>query len=130
MTAKPNQFYNFIINPYQKEIVLHMAFHMPCIIPRKHMRLELFGYFFTAFQISDNIVKLFQPCGIVFISLQVFAKLATALNFSHSLQDLIKFSKLLVSTSFRFFPERASFIAAWVSSLGSLYMMSIKRHST
>ena len=94
------------------------------------MRLELFGYVFAAFQVSDNVVKFFK-LGFVFpVSLQVFSELASTLNHSHSLQDLMKFSKLLISTFFKFLPARASAMASFVSSFGSVYTTSRRIHST
>ena len=32
MTAKPNQLYDFIIDPYQKKIIFYVTFHVTCII--------------------------------------------------------------------------------------------------
>lgn len=130
MTAKPDQLHHFIINPYQKKIILHMTFHVPCIIPWKHVRFKLLWYILAAFQKSYKIVKFLQFRCIVSVPLQVFSELTAAFNLPHSLQDFKKFSKLLVSIVFRFFPARASSMAALVSSLGSEYIASIKRHST
>ena len=71
MSSESYQYYFIlvIIQPYQKQIIFHMTFHMTLVISIEHMRIIFFWDFFPTTQISQNYFQRFDFGVLMFISL-------------------------------------------------------------
>ena len=120
MRPQPDQLYNIslLIKPYEQKIILYMALHKSFIVAYQKMWLVLIWYSSCLMQQFHHPLQTIHFTWIVLVPLQVLLKLASQFySFHKDLTKLLKLSTSKVSSSA---PLAASFMAANVSSLGSL----------
>ena len=120
------------VKPYQQKISLDVAFHITCIIPSKHVRIIFRWDFFLRLKHIENGHKLLQLIWIIPESIVILFVLGGGVQLLHNPME-----RSIASTEdrsrgveLRNAPLWASFMAASVVSLGSLYAASSNRVST
>ena len=90
MRAKANKSDGLIllVNPYQKEFILHMTLHTPHIVSFKQVWIILLLYrtFFT--QLRKNIHERNELLFIVLVPFEVFLELCSLLELPHTTKTL------------------------------------------
>ena len=109
--------------PYQQKIAFNMAFHISCIVPGKHVRIIFRWNLSFRLKHIENCHQFFQFIGIVTEPLVILFVLCSGVQLLHNPME-----RSIASTEdksrgveLRNAPLWASFIAARVVSLGSLY---------
>lgn len=120
------------VKPYQQKIAFNMALHISGIITGKHVRIIFRWNLSFRLEHVEDSYKLFQLIGIVAEAFVILFVLGGRVQLLHNPME-----RSIASTEdksrgvvFRRAPLCASFIAASVTSLGSLYAASSNRVST
>lgn len=120
------------VKPYQQKVAFNMAFHISCIVPGKHVWIIFRRNLSFGLKHIEDSHKLSQLIGIVTEALVVLFVLGGGVELLHNPME-----RSIASTEdrsrgveFRKAPLWASFMAASVVSLGSLYAASSRRVST
>lgn len=108
-----------LVNPYQQEVILYVAFHASLIDAVQLVRLVLGRNPPCLLKMNQKVIELTQFCRLVGIPLEVLLEFGRPYYcLFHYSMDLINASKLERSTSSSSTPLRHSSMAASVSALG------------